>query len=339
MNNHLNNNIDMDVTWSENPDVKDDVEKNNNSKKRNKIFVLIKTFSMLILALGLLVFVGIAWFSMSKDVETSGMNIKVQASPYTIVTRNQSGYYKEQWDKLNSQAVEWQISQAYNFDNYNDGLAPDQTDLGLEPSDSGMLEFRVNPNNSDSITVDCVFDFKAYVEKPVLGENDDPILDENDEPVTELIEITNEDLLEHVKTHIMLFSEYDPVTCKYDGLISTDVELKRVLEQTYTRGEEDYTTIYWAWPEHLENFISHDNSEIIYVPSQRTAVINYVAKNRTGFFKDCKDDENTVKSELTALSQAYDNPIYNRYNMKYDNADLDIGNNISYVLLSMTVEQ
>ena len=43
MNNHLNNNMDMDVAWSENPDAKDDVEENDNSKKRNKIFVLIKT--------------------------------------------------------------------------------------------------------------------------------------------------------------------------------------------------------------------------------------------------------------------------------------------------------
>ena len=145
MNNNMNNNMDMDVAWSENPDAKDDVEENDNSKKRNKIFVLIKTFSMLILAFGLLVFVGIAWFSMNKDVETSRMNIKVQAAPYTILTRTQSGHYKKQWDKLNSQAIEWQISENYNFANYNDQLGPDTTKLGLEPGDSGMLEFRVIP--------------------------------------------------------------------------------------------------------------------------------------------------------------------------------------------------
>lgn len=338
MNNHLNNNMDMDVTWSENPDAKDDVEKNDNSKKRNKIFVLIKTFSMLILAFGLLVFVGIAWFSMNKDAETSGMNIKVQAAPYTILTRDSSGYYKEQWDKLNSQAIEWQVSSAKNFDNYDDNLGPDVTDLGLEPGDSGMLEFRVNPNNSDSITVDCVFDFKAYVERPVLDANDDPVY-ENNEPVTELIEITNDDLLEHVKAHIMLFSGIDAVTGKYNGLISTDEELKRVIEQTYTRDGAEYTTIYWAWPMHLENFISDVDAKIIYVPSQRTAVIDYVAKNRNGFFKDCNYSEQQIRTDLEELSSDYNNSIYNRYNMKYDSADLDIGNNISYVMLSMTVEQ
>ena len=70
-----------------------------------------------------------------------------------------------------------------------------------------------------------------------------------------------------------------------------------------------------------------------------TSVINYIAANRTGFFKDCNDTEQQVITDLTALSTAYDNSIYNHYNMRYDNADLDIGNNISYVMLAMNVEQ
>ena len=35
---------------------------------------------------------------------------------------------------------------------------------------------------------------------------------------------------------------------------------------------------------------------------------------------------------------AYSNAIYNHYNLRYDNADLDIGNNLSYVILSMQVK-
>ena len=165
-------------------------------------------------------------------------------------------------------------------------------------------------------------------------------MDENNEQVTTLTEISNAALLGYVKTHIMLFSGYDSVTGKYYGLISTDEDLKRVLQnQTYTRNGTDYTTIYWKWPMHLEELTSNLDSTIIYVPAERASVINYIVVNRTGFFKDCSDTEQQVRTDLTALSTAYDNSIYNRYNMKYDNADLDIGNNISYVMLSMTVEQ
>ena len=123
-------------------------------------------------------------------------------------------------------------------------------------------------------------------------------------------------------------------------MIDNDQALRRVLEeQTYTKNDTVYTKIYWVWPMHLEDITSSDDSRIIYDSEERGNVIAYIARNRNGFFKDCNDDEQQVIADLTALSTEYDNAIYNHYNMRYDNADLEIGNNISYVMLSMKVEQ
>lgn len=275
----------------------------------------------------------IAWFAMNKSVGTSGMGVKVQAMPYTIQTRDSSGYYKDKWDMIGSQAMEWKISSTKNFDNHEDAKAVGETDPGIEPGDHGILEFRVNPNTADSITVDCIFDVKAYVETITT--------DENDQPVVEMTEINNSALAGYLKAHIMLFSGID-ANGKYTGLIGDDAQLRRVLaNQTYTRNGDIYTQIYWVWPLHLSYLTSENTSgdnSIIYASTERSAVIAYIATNRKGFFKDCNNSAEQVTADLTALSTSYSSSIYNYYNTKYDNADLEIGNNVSYVILSMQVE-
>ncbi|EXM40884.1 hypothetical protein RASY3_00110 [Ruminococcus albus SY3] len=301
-------------------------------KKKNQKKSLIKLGTMGVITLILFIFSSIAWFTMNKDVGTSGMGVQVAAIPYTIQTRNSSGYYKDKWDSINSDAMEWKISSTKNFDNHEDAIntAVGETDPGIEPGDHGILEFRVNPNNADTITVDCIFDIKAYVETTTTGENN--------QPVTEMTEITNSTLVGYLKAHIMLFLGID-ANDKYTGLIGTDAQLRRVLaNQTYTRNGETYTQIYWVWPLHLSDLTSDDADDIIYASSERSAVIAYIASNRNGFFKDCSDSEAQVTSDLTALAATPSSTTYNHYNTKYDNADLEIGNNVSYVMLSMQVE-
>jgi hypothetical protein len=135
----------------------------------------------------------------------------------------------------------------------------------------------------------------------------------------------------------MLFAGIDE-NGKYTDLIDNDNETtKKVLEdQTYRKGESTYTTIYWYWPEHLSDLT--DSAHTIYAPSEHEDVIGYIARNKDGFFKDCSDSETKVGNDLTSLYTTYSNQIYNRYNSRYDNADLDIGNNVSYIVLSMQVK-
>lgn len=323
-------------------DNKEKEEKNSREilllERKKVIYNLVLLFvAVFVVLIGVIT---MAWFAMNRETGTSGMGVKVQGTPYTIMTRSGSGYYKDKWETLGSNAIEWQVSAYHNLDNYvadPENITDEQeAALGLEPGDTGSLEFRVQPNTADSLTVDCVFDIKAYLERTVLDENDDPVLDDNNEPVTELVEIDNTALTGYLKAHILLFAGYE--NGKYTDLIADDEDMRRVLQQTYTKNGSEYTTIYWVWPMHLSELTSEDNVTIIYAPSERNAVITYIAGNKDGFFKDCSDTSQQVKDNLTALADTYDNQVYNRYNTKYDNADLEIGNNISYVMLSMTVE-
>lgn len=301
---------------------------------------LIKTCIPIVLSLFILCCISVAWFAMNREVDASGMGVSAQGMPYTIQTRDSNGYYKKKWDKIGSDAIEWKVSATYNFDNHGQDLDYEEEEPGLEPGDSGVLEFRVNPNTSDSITVDCVFDVKAYLETVVKDEQGKARLDKDGNSATEITEISDDTLTGYLNAHLMLFSGYDSESGKYTGLIDNDQALRRVLaNQTYTVDDDTYTKIYWVWPMHLEDITSNNNSRIIYASEERDAVIAYVARNKDGFFKDCNDDEQQVISDLTSLSIAYDNTIYNHYNIRYDNADLEIGNNISYVMLSMKVEE
>lgn len=301
---------------------------------------LIKTCIPIVLSLFILCCISVAWFAMNREVDASRMGISAQGMPYTIQTRDSNGYYKKKWDKIGSDAIEWKVSATNNFDNHVQDLDNEEVEPGLEPGDRGVLEFRVNPNTSDSITVDCVFDIKAYLETVVKDEHGNARLDKEGNPATEITEISDDTLTGYLNAHLMLFSGYDSESGKYTGLIDNDQALRRVLaNQTYTVDDDTYTKIYWVWPMHLEDITSNNNSRIIYASEERDAVIAYIARNKDGFFKDCNDDEQQVISDLTSLSIAYDNTIYNHYNMRYDNADLEIGNNISYVMLSMKVEE
>lgn len=326
--------------------MKSDQHKKNNTASAEVIEKVIRKNALMKLTVmgvfiaAIIAFQSIAWFTMNREVSGNGMNMKAEGMPYTIQTRDNSGYYKDKWEKTGSEAVEWLVSSDKNFDNKENGLNNEEDKLGLEPGDSGILEFRVNPNSSDSITVDCVFDVKAYLETVVKDENGNVTIDEDSNPVTKITEINSDALTGYIKSHIMLFSGYDFENRKYTGLIDNDKALRRVLEnQTYTKNDTSYTTIYWVWPMHLEDITSNNNSKLIYSSEERQTVIAYIARNRDGFFKDCNNNEQQVISDLQALSTAYDNTIYNYYNMRYDNADLEIGNNISYVMLSMNVEQ
>ena len=274
-----------------------------------------------------------AWFAYNASVNGTSMSVTARGEPYTIQTRSAVGYYSSIYESMRTGGVEWKISSNYNFDNHEDAIntALEETEPGIEPGDHGILEFRVNPNFDDEITVDCVFDVKAYYETITQGENNAIIRN--------ITEIDDTDLIGYVKAHIMLFAGYDSVANKYTDLISDDTSLRRVLaDQTYEKNGSTYTKIYWVWPKYLTDLTSDDDTRIIYAASERSDIIAYIADNKDGFFKDCNDSKTQVTNDLTTLSTTSSNSLYNHYCVKYDNADLDIGNKVSYVILSMKVE-
>ena len=305
--------------------------KNENELKKMQRASLVKMFVIVMIVVAFAVFGSVAWFTQSREVEGSGVQMTAENVPYIIETRGDSGYYKSQYDTLHSEALEWKITSEHNLDNHSSAKKESESQPALEPGDHGSLEFRVSPQSADTLTVDCLFQVKIYLEEESK--------DENNNTVTTITEIQDSALAGYLSAHMLLFSGYNSETGKYTNLIDNDNEfLERILEnQSYTKGENVYTTIYWYWPEHLSDLT--DSSNAIYAPSESQKVIAYIARNKDGFFKDCTKTTQQVQTEITSLYTTYSNAIYNCYNLRYDNADLDIGNNISYVILSMQVKQ
>ncbi|WP_298483022.1 hypothetical protein [uncultured Ruminococcus sp.] len=294
-------------------------------KKKARNASIIKLSVMLALTVIMLIFSSTAWFTMNREVEETGTSFQADGVPFTIeFPGSDEGKWIDQYRTLSSQSGIWLVAENHNFDN---GSNTTEDKLGLEPGDSGILEFRVKPNdNYDSIQVDICFTIRA-IEKP-SQQNDTEGTEEL--PLVEITE-TSPELMKMLASHIMLFTDIDE-NGKYTGLIENDAELKRYLKnQTYNKDDTTYTQLYWKWPLHLSDIISNQENELIYDKAERTEVINYIVANKSGFFKDITKEDEELMSDLTNVEH------YGSYSIMFDKADLEIGRNVQYVIMGLSV--
>ena len=292
-------------------------------KKRNQKKSLIKMGAMGVLTLILLIFSSLAWFTNNKEVSESGLQMTAGGIPFTIEFPGEDeGYWIDQYHNLSNQTGIWLVDDDKNMDN---GSGTTEEKLGLEPGDSGTLEFRISPNETDTITVNICFTMRGIVKQH----------DQNNSQ--QLTEISDTELMGFVASHIMLFTGIDS-NGKYTGLIQNSSDLKRYLRnKTYSvnDSEEDddyYTTLYWVWPLHLSNLISTQSDDLIYASSERSTVIQYMVAHKNGFFKDITTEDSVLSADLNSMEH------YGSYSIMFDKADLDIGKRVQYVILGLSVE-
>lgn len=284
---------------------------------------LIKIGTMTVLGVIVFIFASIAWFANNKEVSGSGLQITAGGIPFTIEFPGEDeGRWIDQYHDLSDQAGIWLVDDDKNMDN---GSGTTEEKLGLEPGDSGTLEFRISPKNTDTITVDICFTMRGIVKQH----------DQNNSQ--QLTEITDTELMGFVASHIMLFTDIDS-NGKYTGLIQNSSDLKRYLRnKTYSVNDskdddEYYTTLYWAWPLHLSNLISTQSDDLIYASSERSTVIQYMVTHKNGFFKDITTEDSVLLADLNSMEH------YGSYSIMFDKADLEIGKRVQYVILRLSVE-
>ena len=278
----------------------------------------------------------VAWFASSNESKMDDIKMQSTSRLLRIEFRgNDKGHWYEKYldRSIHSDAEVWLVSENSNFNNKTLEQGQGQ---GLEPGSAGVLEYSVVPSeNFDSVTVDLVYFIRG------IGEEGNENVDE---PV--LFEIADESLLQYLNAHIMLFESYDENTGKYKGLIENAIDgnghitLDRVVKnKTYLRGNAEYTKVYWVWPPYLKNIISTDQEELLYVAEEREQVIEYIVKNKAGFFKeiDTLSEEFAEDDKLTEKLTAYDH--YGMYSIKFDEADLEIGKQVRYAVLGMTIDE
>ena len=179
------------------------------------------------------------------------MQMTAYDMPFEIKTRSSDGVYKKIYEDFQEDAAIWQVTADHNFSNDPAALEEEESEPGLEPGDFGSLEFCIKPREDDSITLNCIFEIRAfaYVENSSTHEQ-------------ELQEMSSSSsFVKSLSSHIMLFEKYDTTTKKYSDLIGDDDSLRRVLKnKTFNNTPTDeYVTIYWVWPEHLSEITNKSN--------------------------------------------------------------------------------
>ncbi len=283
MNNQDNYDYDNDLSWSDNPENKSDTnEEWNGEGEKNTLFAgLIKTASMMILALALLVFVGIAWFSMNREVSSSGMSIKAGGPSFELAVAGNnigamsySGTGTESSNYTGTALNDFQTgpnapdgqSGTYNKSTggsgtfYTTGGSSDaikwrleseynRYDDGMGPDSQGSFTFYVVPKVSGNLTLKFSLALEGY--SADVEKNEDMSWNVNNLAKIESGD-AGYDSVVYLNTHLLFFenrtntgTEQSPVYV-YSDLID-----KAEFEKTFTNCVADQVipvTIYWIWP-------------------------------------------------------------------------------------------
>lgn len=314
-------------------------EERRKQKKR-----VIKIVLLMILIALIIVFASIAWFSMNRDVGTSGMGVSVGSDSYQIVsldgiTSKYQDYYNYMPSGQDTSMV-WKMTAENNMENYTG-------DAGISPGSFGTISFYVKPRDA-SVNLDLSFEIVGYK----YSETTQAAAEEGQDPVTtkSMTRVSNE-LQGYLAGHIFLFETRTPVyddpdsenkkiiSYMYsDPILSTTEIAKVISNRTFNKTDENTpVNIYWVWPKTLSTLVNaKENTYVTIEPfcegSAYTAVVNNVTSYPTRFLYQYSDTETTLTPALISSQ-------YETYGDLYDRADNEIGLNVSYITLKMTTTE
>lgn len=320
----------------------DEVVMTKEQKRRR----LIKTASLLIFSLIILIIAAIAWFTLNKEVGSDGMRVKVAGDNFviTMLANSRDGIFTDPYHIAvhDEEALYWKMTATNNLINYNppeehDDPEPDDPgDRGVHPGTEGIISFNVIPK-TDNINLD--FDFEVIGYQESTDEDDElvmtPLLDlENDEGVTA------QDLL---NGHILLFEERTETTVDgvttvtYSKPILSNADMNRIMNRTFT-GENVATQvdIYWVWPNTLSTLVdSRTYPGITTVPicegASYTAIIDNVETYPQYYLKGAASGDNIDESTIATR--------YDYYGDMYDQGDNEIGMRVHYLLIKLSISE
>lgn len=322
----------------------EEAKENAKEDRDRRRIALIKFGSMAVLAAAIVIFASIAWFTMNKEVETSGMGVSVGSDSYQIVPLDGiTSIYQDYYNYMPSgqdTSMVWKMTAENNMENYTG-------DAGISPGSFGTISFYVKPRDA-SVNLDLSFEIVGYK----YSETTQAAAEEGQDPVTtkSMTRVSNK-LQGYLAGHIFLFETRTPVyddpesenkkiiSYMYsDPILSTKDIAKVISNRTFYKTDENTpVNIYWVWPKTLSTLV--DATENTYVTIEPfcenaayTAVVNNVTTYPVRFLYQYSDTETTLTASL--LSSQYET-----YGDLYDRADNEIGLNVSYITLKMTTTE
>ena len=396
MSNQTNDDYDMNLSWSDDPDdvpslknestdfagemsdgvvtdtaedkaaelslesiageVKTSNEDEDDDDKKTATFGLFKTFSMMVIALAVLIFVSTAWFTMNRNISVSGMDIKTRTIPFELATtgnrirfRSLVGFADSQYTEGSSEVISGTTYYRTGVDTDNILLRFQGTEedaaAELEPGGSGDFLFYVIPNETGRLNVDFTFNIRGYY----------AVIDPTTKEVTNLLDISTltqaesgltpaqiaekQEALNYLKGHIFFFEEEGE-----PDILSDPYYYKKPIQNnlfpkdfgTVTKNVPQEVHIFWMWPRTLGQITLNSSAKRSGIPivadgsTDKTKVITIVKNNKNIIFAN----SSSITDAMIENSGTDENfPILSR---GYNDADQDIGSNVDYYLLEVT---
>ena len=329
-------------------------------RKKRKKAALIKFGSLAVFAFIVWIFATISWFSSNDTTTAGGMGVSAGANGFELrVSGSNIGYS----DLYSFSAVDPSYSTNDDLET-GPGIGQDTirfrisgADDKIKPGTCGKLEFEIIPySNLGPSTLVYKIDietFTAVITKVTQNET-------TYERVDSLSKVTSSSgvafsATNRLRTHLMFFKsatpDIDPTKdpTGYHGFISDTSHF------TLTPTDEDHdgiysAVIYWIWPNTFGQIalpIADQKTGVNAVlditgeTSDRSAITTYMtnSNNVAVFFKGSEEYDELLSAmyDNKRREQSYDNE-YRKLSAGYNAADREIGNNLDFVLLTLTAD-
>lgn len=312
-----------------------DADKN----KRRTAFIKFASSAVL---LCLIIFVyTFAWFTMNKNADVTGGDMKSVSLPFELKTEGTEGFLDSCLDSsykrlgadsgvlttADGQSIQWLVTKENNANNYKDSETNEDA-TGIHPGSHGTLHFWIVPKEQQTIKVNYNLKITPYKKQYPTDSNGKTDYDAEPSPVA--LGESDKTLAAYVDSHILFFRHHDGKY--YSDMIDDDFEE----EINFTKNENGElqpceVTVYWVWPETLGEAVLENSSKgvICQTINGTNEVLKKLNKDPGGFLKGYYGESKLTQDDITKN--------YSRLSIQYNNADEDIGDYIMFLMAEMTV--
>ena len=323
----------------------------NEEERRKQKKRIVKLVLLMILIALIIVFASIAWFALNKTVGANTMAVSPADSPFELET---VGYanddYIDLFDMADSEYEEG--AQQGSTNAYRTGSAQqiiwrldsdDDTSYteGFRPGASGSLTFKVVPKGTESVTVNCKFNIRAFVGNydEITGE-----LDSMDEVTSATTDNDQKAAYDYINGHILFFKNKTTVSGNdvYSGYIGADG-----LNVTATGGNAQTVTVYWKWVNTFDQMVLKSTDNYNDFPliadsgeaaqQDRDALIAYIKANYPKIFSGLSSEDQASIASIT-YNNLKNSALLSTLCDTYNAADQIIGVNLDYFMLELTAD-
>lgn len=310
-----------------------------NKNKRRTAFIKFASSAVL---LCLIIFVyTFAWFTMNKNADVAGGNMKSASLPFELKTEGTEGFLDSCLDssykRLDSdsgvlttadgQSIQWLVTKDNNANNYKDSET-NEDDTGIHPGSHGVLRFWIVPKEQQTIKVN--YNLKITPYKKQYPTTTDGKTDYDAKPSPVALGESDKTLAAYVDSHILFFRHHDGKY--YSDMIDDDLEEEiKFAENNDGELQPCEVTVYWVWPETLGEAVLENSSKgvICQTINGTNEVLKKLNKDPGGFLKGYYGESKLTQDDITKN--------YSRLSIQYNNADEDIGDYIMFLMAEMTV--